>query len=464
MTILNNIKYTLNRNIILRKSNKEYSIYDIRTDRKSIISHYLYTILKIFELNSISFSQIEEYFMKKEIPNNLLEIKELLEKNKEYKNILIHSETSNRTKDIYNIIGTDINQFYEFTPESIDFLITNRCNLRCPHCYRESKAQDELIKVDLKRLYTLFDEMEDLKIRSFKITGGEAFLCPELYDIMSYASGKNIHVSVLTNATIPLSERWIKLLKRKNIFVGVSLDGATPFTHDIIRGKGSFYKTLDNLNKFSKNNINFSITFTINKVNRNELNSIINLTKNDLKGNKLTFNFIEKSGRAKDNDDIFSLDKGEIKAIKNEIEKLILDNFSMDIRTVDNNELESTEKELSLIKDKGSLIFCKAGHSILAIDSKLNVYPCIYGIGGIKEYPVASLQEDSLINIWNNSQKLDIFRGKLEIQDLPICRSCQFQAKCNLKHCRLRSIYEGRDFTAPTSFCAKMVAEDINAN
>jgi radical SAM protein with 4Fe4S-binding SPASM domain len=89
------------------------------------------------------------------------------------------------------------------------------------------------------------------------------------------------------------------------------------------------------------------------------------------------------------------------------------------------------------------------------------VYPCIYGIGGVKEYPVANLQKDSLINIWNNSPKLDIFRGKLKIQDLPVCRSCKFQIKCNLKHCRLRSIYEGREFTDPTSFCTRMIAEDI---
>jgi len=464
MAILNNDKYILNKNIILRKSNREYSIYDIRIDRKSVINYYLYAVLKIFELNSISFLQIEEYFKKKGIPNNLLEIKDLLEENKEYKDILVQSETPNRSKDLYRVIRADTNQFYEFTPETIDFLITNKCNLKCPHCYRESTAKDKLIKINLKRLYTLFDEMEYLNVRSFKITGGEPFLCPELYDIMSYASNKNIHVSVLTNATIPLDEKWINLLKRINIFVGVSLDGATSSTHDIIRGKGSFDKTMKNLYKFAKNKINFSLTFTINKVNRNELKSIIELINDNLRNKKLTFNFVERSGRAKNNDDIFSLDKEEIRTIKKEIEKLISDNPFIDIRTVDNNQLENTEEELDLIKEKGDIIFCKAGHSILAIDSKLNVYPCIYGIGGVKEYPVANLQEDSLINIWNNSSKLDIFRGKLKIQDLPTCRSCKFQTECNLKHCRLRSIYEGRDFTDPTSFCARMATEATKIN
>jgi radical SAM protein with 4Fe4S-binding SPASM domain len=111
-------------------------------------------------------------------------------------------------------------------------------------------------------------------------------------------------------------------------------------------------------------------------------------------------------------------------------------------------------------KEKGDVIFCKAGHSLLAIDSLLNVFPCIYGIGGKEEYPVANLRDNSLINIWNNAYKLDVFRGKLTIKDLPICQSCQLQTKCNLKHCRLRSIYEGGDFTAPVSFCAKMTAEN----
>lgn len=304
--------------------------------------------------------------------------------------------------------------------------------------------------------------MEKLNVCAFKITGGEPFLCPELYEIISYASNKRLGVSILTNATIPLNEKWLTLLQKENIYLGISLDGVSPSTHDIIRGKGSFEKTLGNLYNFSKYKIRYSLTFTVNTINKNEINDIVLLVKDKLKNGKLTFNFVEKSGRAKNDKDFFSLTKEEILGIKEKINTVIFDNPSIGIRVVDNNQIETAEEELMLIKEKKDLIFCKAGHSMLAIDSKLNVYPCIYGIGGVKEYPVANIRNDSLINIWNNSSKLDVFRGKLSIRDLPVCNSCKLKDMCNLKHCRLRSIYEGRKFTDPTSFCHRMINSNFN--
>lgn len=448
-------KYTLNSNFILRVSNRDYSLYDINTDMKYKISKTLYFTLKLFERNATNLSRINNYFESENINIDFNRIKKLIQTRVEFKQLLVPSKAPFRTGNTYEKHCYRKDQRYEFTPESIDFLITNKCNLCCPHCYRNSLATDKLEGINLKRLHTLFDEMEELKIRSLKVTGGEPFLVPELFDIISYASRKRIHISILTNATIPLGHDWLKLLASDNISLGVSLDGTTASTHETIRGNGTFLRTMTNLYTFSKAGINYSVTFTINSKNAHQIITVLDLVANKLNNRKITFNFVEKIGRATSDLNNLAVDRNEIFKIKNRLLALKKTNPNLSIKIVDNAALESDIEEIEEIKDKGEFIICKAGMSILAIDAQLNVYPCIYGIGGKTEYPVANLNNDTLINIWNNSRKLDVFRCGLTIDELPKCRECDYRDICNLKYCRLRPLYEGNRFTDPVSFCYK---------
>ena len=69
-------------------------------------------------------------------------------------------------------------------------------------------------EIDVHRLKTILDEMEYLRVQTFKITGGEPFVVPQLFDIVEYASKKRIHVILLTNATIRLDSFWLNLLSQ----------------------------------------------------------------------------------------------------------------------------------------------------------------------------------------------------------------------------------------------------------
>lgn len=444
--------YTLNRDFIIRRSFFGYSLYNINNDSASEINAIFYNVLKLFLHNSTNLSEIRNYFYQHHVDVNLDSVQTLIKNRSSYSDLLVESKEPFYTKDIYENI--DRAQIYEYTPENVDFLITNKCNLTCPHCYRNSTAKDSIDTINLKRLFEIFDEMEEMRVRSLKITGGEPFLVSNLYDIVKYASNKRFHIGILTNGTITMNDRWLQLLKKKNISLGISLDGASAKTHDIIRGKGSFKKTIGNLKKFSENNIQFSLTFSVNIHNFKEIEEIL-LLAIELNAFKLSYNFIEESGRAIKNKKIYSTNILDINAIKDQIQN-IEQTYCNQIKIViaDNHGLVSDEKDVKTIKEKKDLIICRAGFFGLAIDSSLNAYPCIYAIGGKKEYPVGSLLNNSLEQIWNDNQ-LDIFRGKLKIKDLPKCKNCDKQDLCNLKYCRLRPIYEGDSFYDVVPFCAK---------
>lgn len=442
-------KYTVNSNIVLRRSFLKYSIYNIDTDVSSDISFALYSVLSMFMHNSTNLVEVAKYFRKNNIELDYEEIQKKLSSRIDFSDLLIKSNVPFEISNPY-FDFTPTKQ-YEHTPESVDLLITNRCNLHCPHCYRNSTSKDSLKKINTNRLFELIDEMEDMRVRSLKITGGEAFLVDELLDIVTYVSQKRMHISILTNATIPLSDKWLNVLSNSNITLGVSLDGVIPFTNDKIRGKGSFEKTYANLLKLKEFNARFNITFTVNQNNFDEIDKMTILAK-ELGARTLMFNFIEESGRAINNKSLYDKSGFNKNEIKKKISLLEKQESTIRITIVDNHGLAYSDDELKIIKDKKDLIICKAGFASFALDAELNVSPCIYGLGGKKEYIVDNLSHKSISEVWGN-EKFNIFRGGIKINDLPKCKNCSDKDICNLKYCRLRPIYEGGSIYDSVSFC-----------
>ena len=177
------------------------------------------------------------------------------------------------------------------------------------------------------------------------------------------------------------------------------------------------------------------------------------MASKELKARKITFNFVEEIGRAEENTNMFSPSNISSDKVKDKIRRL-KEKYKdiIEIRVADNHGLAKDSNDLKLMKDKGDLIICKAGHASLAIDANMTTYPCIYAIGGKKEYPIGSLKNISLIKSWY-STRFDLFRGNIRLQDLPKCSQCEYKDECNLKYCRLRPVFEGRDILDSVSFC-----------
>lgn len=122
-------------------------------------------------------------------------------------------------------------------PNNVTFFVTDRCNMRCDHCFLKDKPRKEMTT---EQIITLAESMEGIVDR-VTITGGEPFIRKDLTviaDAFIHAGVKNIQVA--TNGSFP--ERvanFYKALKgRANISFQFSFDGPTEL-HDRIRGKGA---------------------------------------------------------------------------------------------------------------------------------------------------------------------------------------------------------------------------------
>ena len=117
--------------------------------------------------------------------------------------------------------------------------ITNRCNLRCVHCYiRDTRSGEELSYEEICRI---LDQTADAGCLWLCITGGEPLVRPDFRDIYSYARRKGFLITLFSNATL-LTPDMVEFLAEQPPFVlDITLYGMTAETYEMVTGvPGSF--------------------------------------------------------------------------------------------------------------------------------------------------------------------------------------------------------------------------------
>jgi len=135
---------------------------------------------------------------------------------------------------------------YNLQPEitQVLLLLTNRCNLKCKHCYVSSSPIGDF-GLSKTRVFEIIDEIH-LKYGKIllNLSGGEPLSRKkECLEILEYASKKLI-VKILTNGTL-ITPNIAEKLTELNVKIRISIDGGESKSHDFMRGFGSFEKTIE---------------------------------------------------------------------------------------------------------------------------------------------------------------------------------------------------------------------------
>ncbi|NID13500.1 radical SAM/SPASM domain-containing protein [Fibrivirga algicola] len=159
---------------------------------------------------------------------------------------------------------------------TIQVHLTNRCNIRCSHCYVESGKpfNNELGKedwIEIIKAVAAYHENVHLSI-----SGGEPLTVPWLLDFVEEAYSQfGCSISMLTNAMLWTNE-FAKKVSPYLEQVSVSFDGSTEEVHDKIRGHGAYKKALKGLYIIAENGIPITLNMTLMRSNReNLLNNMV---------------------------------------------------------------------------------------------------------------------------------------------------------------------------------------------
>jgi radical SAM protein with 4Fe4S-binding SPASM domain len=164
---------------------------------------------------------------------------------------------------------------------SID--LTQRCNLRCIHCYLGQKTAPRVNpgrEMRTGQILSLIDEITEAGCLFLLITGGEPLLREDFPEIYRHAKKSGLIVTVFTNGTL-LTERVLDLFDDlPPQIVEISLYGATAGTYEKITGiPGSYEKCLTAVSRLIERKIRVGLKTILMTVNSHEFFDLEDIAK-----------------------------------------------------------------------------------------------------------------------------------------------------------------------------------------
>jgi MoaA/NifB/PqqE/SkfB family radical SAM enzyme len=163
---------------------------------------------------------------------------------------------------------------------NIDF--SYACNIRCTTCRCpdiDADTGSPLLPLDVA--VRTIDEFVAMGGRVVAIYGGEPLLVPHVYDVVRHAAERGLRVMITTNAMAATVESARRLISSGLFRVSVSVDGDET-GHDLIRGKGTFAKTMRGAKNFAdaaaalgKEKFRISLHATVSRANVGHLAGLL---------------------------------------------------------------------------------------------------------------------------------------------------------------------------------------------
>ena len=144
---------------------------------------------------------------------------------------------------------------------TMQLYLTNKCNMRCPHCYMFAgeKLDNELTTYEVCNLLKEFSVHGGEKIT---MTGGEVSTRTDLEEIIRFgAETCKLQIDILTNG-IAWTDEMIDNVSPYIHRLQVSLDGFNEFENAKVRGKGHFALALHTIDRFLKSGVATEVAIT----------------------------------------------------------------------------------------------------------------------------------------------------------------------------------------------------------
>jgi radical SAM protein with 4Fe4S-binding SPASM domain len=323
------------------------------------------------------------------------------------------------------IAGPVIKDFNFF----IQWHLTERCNLRCRHCYQGRGKVREMTAGEVKReidgatqMFQAWEEEHGIRVSpSIHFTGGEPFLYKGLWDVIAYSKAKGYGVAMMTNGCLITKEDAKKAFDLGISDIQVSLEGP-PELHASIRGRGSFNEAAKGVEQLVAAGSRVSANVTLSRLNFDKIEETVEVAK-AMGFYGIGFSRMVPCGRGRVLLDQF-LTPQELKSAYQRIFSQNTPSFQVLSGDPLAGTLSGTKP---LFGCNLTLSGCSAGFSGVTITSDGSVMPC-RRIG----LAAGNLKKKSLRAIWASSRLLwqlrrkESYTGKCGQCSLwPSCRGCR---------------------------------------
>ena len=322
------------------------------------------------------------------------------------------------------------------TPRTVDLELTSRCNLRCRYCYYMDNEGVTYRDMSTERWLALFEEFGRAQVMNICLSGGEALLRPDFFELLDGLVRNRMRFQLLTNGKLVIPEVAQRLeASGRCDSVQVSLDGSRPEIHEKLRGKGSFAPALEAIKILHEQGLPTTVRVTIHAFNIEDLPVLAHLLLVEIGLPSFSTNAISSLGtQAKYGDDLFlppalrlrsmhvlaELDQrypGRIEAAAGPLAEWKM--F---------NEMETARRAGKIIPQRGRLTGCGCIFERLAVRADGAYVPCVT----LPQMVLGFAGYDALEEVWRNAAQFNLLRQRIHVPltTFKHCRECAYNNLC----------------------------------
>jgi AdoMet-dependent heme synthase len=170
---------------------------------------------------------------------------------------------------------------FNLRPLVVIWEMTQACDLSCMHCRANAQPKRHALELSTAEAFHLVDQLADMRVPLFVLTGGDPLKRPDLLPIVQYACRRGVRAALTPSATPLLTRQAVFQLKSSGLMrLALSLDGSSADLHDSFRGvAGSHKQTLDAVRWCHEAGLPVQVNTTISRYNFADLDSMAELLR-----------------------------------------------------------------------------------------------------------------------------------------------------------------------------------------
>ena len=294
---------------------------------------------------------------------------------------------------------------------------TLACNLNCSHC-GSSAGKPRPDELNTLECFKLCEELAELGCKEIALMGGEPFLRDDWYSVGQCIKDLGMDLNFISNGA-DIDVLIGKISRLEPGVIGISIDGAQK-THDLIRGKGNWIKSMRSIDLLLDAGIELTIITTLSKINFRDLPKIRELIIK--RGINWQIQIATPFGNF-NNENMLTAEQFYETAIFIAQERK---NHSFeDLPVVGAHDYGYFSE---ILPECNNWSGCIAGIENIGITSNGDILGCLSM--GNNHFVEGNIRTTSLTNIWENPDNFSYNRKFDESLLGPNCMSCQFRLRC----------------------------------
>lgn len=192
-------------------------------------------------------------------------------------------------------VPPELESFLSADVFTLQWHITQTCDLHCKHCYDRSDRAPVPYDTALAFLDDFYDFCGEMHVKGqVSFTGGNPLLYPRFTDIYRAASERGFGTAILGNPS-PIQQIEKLMDIAEPLFFQISLEGLQKHNDDI-RGEGHFKRSLEFLDQLRERDIYTMVMLTLSRDNMNQILPLAKILRE--RTDYFTFNRLSTVGEA----------------------------------------------------------------------------------------------------------------------------------------------------------------------